>query len=391
MLFTFCLFAYNQGLFWLTYSSVKLSDLHKSYEPSYYDSRTVALLLNWGPIFGILCAPFQAWLSSQPRGLYKACTLGVLCCVCSAALRYLPSMLRLQNTPLGFFAIHSAQILNALAGPLCAGMVSRLACVWFRENERKFATALSIAANGIGTNSGFILGPALGLEVLVQLELLLAVVSAVLFFGAGSKLAVEEVQLKRVDLVEGMRLACKHVDFAKVVVAIGLINGVTCAWQGVLQNILSEHYTSKVGGIIGAMNGFAGNIGAVIIGVVSRPDNTKRDLLIGTVILLICVVAFVVTVEEKSRSQLSLDIVFASATLAGFCSGLAQPLFYGLAARLIYPVNEGTSIGLIVLMLNIATLLVIFLSGELRPMWINYTYAGSVTVALLVICWIRTG
>ena len=390
MLLTFFLFAYNQGLFWLTYSSIKLSDLHKTYASSTYNPRTVALLLNWGPIFGIICAPFQAWLSSQPKGLHKACAVGIVCCFASALLRYIPDYFGFQNDPIGALMVHVAQILNAIAGPLCAGMVSRLACIWFDEEERKLATAVGIAANGIGTNSGFILGPMLGIRRMLGLEVVLATLSLGMYVCGWKFLAVEEKQLERSGLIEGIKLACRDVDFAKVVVAIALINGVTNAWQGVLQNILSDHYSSKVGGIIGACNGFAGNIGALSVGVVSRSENAQRDLTVGAVLLFVCVVAFIATVEEQSRSQLSLDIVFSSATFAGFFSGLAQPLFYGLAARLIYPVNEGTSIGLIVLLINVATLLIIFLSAELQPAWINYSYAGSVFVAVGFIVCIRS-
>ena len=51
--------------------------------------------------------------------------------------------------------LNLAQILNASAGVLVMAPASRLAVLWFGENERVLATAVCSTASGLGITVGF--------------------------------------------------------------------------------------------------------------------------------------------------------------------------------------------------------------------------------------------
>ena len=85
----------------------------------------------------------------------------------------------------------------------------------------------------------------------------------------------------------------------------------------------------------------------------------------------------------------SMATLVAALTLAGFCQGLTTSLFYELAAELLYPVREGMSAGILVLLLNASAGVLIFANSALPAADMNLIETATVgaclaTVALLV-------
>ena len=82
------------------------------------------------------------------------------------------------------------------------------------------------------------------------------------------------------------------------------------------------------------------------------------------------------------RSEMAL---VAALTLSGFFQGLTSPLFYELAAELIFPVKEGMSAGILVLLLNASAMVVILCNNVLEGGSMNVIITGTVlAVGLLV-------
>ena len=74
-----------------------------------------------------------------------------------------------------------------------------------------------------------------------------------------------------------------------------------------------------------------------------------------------------------------------ASTLEGFFQGITMPLFYELAAELLFPLREGMSASLLVLLWNASAAVLILLNGYIPSADINLVMAATLAVVLLVI------
>merc|ERR1712100_165691 len=81
-------------------------------------------------------------------------------------------------------------------------------------------------------------------------------------------------------------------------------------------------------------------------------------------------------------SQISLAL---ACTLCGFAQGVTAPLLYELAAELLYPQKESTSAGILVFVVNGASLIMIQLNTALQPDKMNFITLLVVALILLAI------
>ena len=72
---------------------------------------------------------------------------------------------------------------------------------------------------------------------------------------------------------------------------------------------------------------------------------------------------FTVMVWESASSRPNETILVLAICLSGFFSGVTTPLFYELSAEIIYPLKEGMSAGILVLLLNATSCITIFLNN----------------------------
>ena len=162
VLAVFSCFSSMQCLCWSTFSTIDPSKFTRYYGEQATNSQ-LSLLLAWGNIFGILMTPLQIYLLTRPGGMRLSAVLGSLLVLSCCVLRLVPSWLGedFRHSAWSLVLLHVAAILNATAGPLCMGPVSRLSCVWFGDSERTLATAIAQTANGVGGSAAFVLGPAM--------------------------------------------------------------------------------------------------------------------------------------------------------------------------------------------------------------------------------------
>jgi hypothetical protein len=79
----------------------------------------------------------------------------------------------------------------------------------------------------------------------------------------------------------------------------------------------------------------------------------------------------------------------AALAVAGLAQSATSPLLYELCAELTYPVPEGTSAGLLALLWNSFSLIVIFLSPVIPSSVINYIMAAATVVVLLMVASVK--
>eukprot|EP00961_Rhodomonas_salina_P116344 1565757-Rhodomonas_salina.3 len=95
---------------------------------------------------------------------------------------------------------------------------------------------------------------------------------------------------------------------------------------------------------------------------------------------------FAYTHAPLPRSE---PLLIAALTLAGFFQGVATPLAYELSAELIYPIQEGMSAGILVLMLNLSAFLMILLHSLLDKGYMNVIMTATIAAVLVNIIAVR--
>jgi hypothetical protein len=176
----------NQCLCWFTFSTASTPGVSEYYGFSTNNNdQEIDLLLNWGPICGLLMQPFATMMLSHPRGLVRSMRLGAALTLACCAIRLVPSLISPSSASLHPL-LHVAQALNAAAGPLLMGACSLMSATWFPPAWRASATAVAYSGGNAGQLLGFAFGPLIvadssaRVETLLVVELVLAAVPALL-------------------------------------------------------------------------------------------------------------------------------------------------------------------------------------------------------------------
>eukprot|EP00937_MAST-01D_sp_MAST-1D-sp2_P004009 g4009.t1 len=425
ILFVFSCFSFNQCLFWFTFSSIKDDKVYEYYnglgangkpKPGPVDDSAIALLLNWGPIIGIAMFPFQAWLLTRAGGFQRATFLGAALTFSAALLRTIPSWA--GSARHAIWLLHLAQILNAAAGPLCMGTESRLACMWFAEDERTTATAIAVTSNAVGTTVGFLLGPGIvktagDLPTLLFVELAMGAVPFVCalvylpkrprHFPSAAAEALDDASMaggaaadpgapRRPTFLEGLMETLRNRHYLVLVLAAGIMAGVSAAWQSLFQDILNPiGYSDSTVGYLGFANGLAGNVGSVTVGYLSDTyfrRRFKRSIIWLLGLLLLSTLWFTLSLPAFGQPAVlprTLGSLFVACILAGVANSSMSPLFYELCAELTYPVSEGTSAGFLALIWNTASFIMIYLSPVISAGSVNVITTITIGVVLLMV------
>ena len=77
VLLIFGVTTFNQCLAWFSFSTIDSDSMAAYFGPA-MDKDCLDLILNWGPIFGVVAFPLQVWLAEQNNGLYKSIWVGIL-------------------------------------------------------------------------------------------------------------------------------------------------------------------------------------------------------------------------------------------------------------------------------------------------------------------------
>jgi len=419
ILIMFAIVNCNQCLAWFTFSSVDPDKIRDYFGANLSDS-AIKWLLNWGPIMGVVCFPYQTHVLSKPKGLSRCIVIGTMLVLLGNVVRSIPLLCNesFRKSDAAFGMYHLGQAAIAAGGPFIMGSVSRLSCVWFLQNERTIATAIAQTANGLGTTLGFLIGPLFAddLNSLFWISLVAAVIPAVAFVlycperpryapssaaEADANSLLTSSQQEDVSAVsawiESVRRSAKHPSYVTLVLSAGVLAGANSAWQGVLQDTLTPvGYTDSQVGYMGFANGLTGNLAAILGGyIVDRVfvKRMKAGIIVGvfgifvtSMIFLVSVPCFLYDVAPMPTSLATLIMMMA---LNGLFYGITSPLFYELSAELIYPQKEGLSAGTLVFVLNAVTMVVIGIDAILSYRYINFIYGIIIGLLFLVLLTVK--
>ena len=186
----------------------------------------------------------------------------------------------------------------------------------------------------------------------------------------------------------------KHRSFLLLMLAVSVLSGVASGWQGVLQSILNPAGINAKWPGFG--NGIAGNLAAVVSGVIVDKffrRRLKTGIVLGLIACFAATLWFTLSLPSVFSSRSLLPESEASLTisliLAGFAQGTCTPLFYELAAEIVYPQSEGMSAGIIVCVLNLSSLVVILLNNYFNPGAMNFVMALTIVAVTIVVFFVK--
>jgi MFS family permease len=275
-----------------------------------------------------------------------------------------------------------SQIGIAIGQPFILNAVTTVAARWFPFDERATAAGLGSLAIYLGILGGLVLTPYLVLRSDIPTTLVLfgmaSVAAAVLFIvfarehpptPAGP--AGEEAKALMFD---GLKRVLRNREFVILLgvffVGLGVFNAVT-TW---VQEILSPRgFSSTQAGVTGGVMIAGGIVGAIVLPTLS--DRVQRRVpfilaaLVGATVALLGLTLVV-----------GYGLVLASAFGLGFFLLSAGPIGFQYGAEITYPVPEGTSNGLLLLMGQISGIVFIFAMDALKS-----PNTGAMTVPLLAL------
>ena len=275
-----------------------------------------------------------------------------------------------------------AQIGIAIGQPFILNAVTTVAARWFPAQERATAAGLGSLAIYLGIIVGMALTPYLTLQAGIGQMLVIygiaSVVAAVIFFALARERPPTPPcppgEEARSLVLDGMRQIFRQRDFALLLlvffVGLGVFNAVT-TW---IEEILRPRGFSIVqAGNVGGLMIVGGIIGALV--VPSLSDHYRKR----TPFLVMALVGAILGLVGITYAA-SYWLVLVSALILGFFLLSAGPLGFQYGAEVTYPIPEGTSNGLLLLMGQISGILFIFGMDSFKA-----PDTGSMTAPLVVL------
>jgi len=316
---------------------------------------------------------------------------------------------QVARSPSAFICYHIGQIFVAMAGPFNMGAVTLLSVVWFAESERTTATAIAQVSNGMGAtvaylNPLWLMTSPVDMPNLFYFGLALAVLpllGALVYLPARPprfpSAAAEAAAACAGGPREVGRCAqlSRRPSFVVLVGTVGIFSGAMAAFTSLFQTMLGpEGVDERAVGWMGFGNGLACNVAGILAGsMIDRcfRRRLKGGILVGLLGVFLCLAWFMLSlpcfgVKAPNSVLPHADWSLAlTLTLAGVFQGIAEPLFYELAAELMYPAKESTSAGVIVFVMNAAAGVTIGLNSVCNAENMNYVVNAIVLVVFLAV------
>ncbi|CAF3733736.1 unnamed protein product [Rotaria sordida] len=388
VLFIFAFLAFNQTMFWLTFSPIA-SSAEKFYNIS---EATVDLLLNCGPIIFLPTLPVVYLLLNTHHGLRKCVLIFAIVPVIATLLRLFPLIItsstnrNFHNIALPFLFI--GQILIATTGPISMALVSQLSCIWFAPYERTRATTFAILGAILGGAAAFVIEPRLVMKAehvprLLYIhtgQALLACILTLVYFPAEpptppsvAAQILNANRLIRTQLIERLKRfaldifhCCRNISCVLMILSGAAMGGTFAAWSGLFATILTPlGYTEIEAGWFGFGQTVASIIGSLIMGYIADLPRFQRSFKLLIFISLSFCFIFCLLFQLSVRTIMwpNKPILPSSSTsigillsITGFFNGAASPLFYESLAEIMHPLPESLTTSMLVYFFNVVTL-----------------------------------
>jgi FLVCR family MFS transporter 7 len=267
-----------------------------------------------------------------------------------------------------FTIVLIAQFIIAIGQPFLLNISTKVPANWFPVSERSTAAGLLTMAQYIGFAVPMLLAPMLAQEYgIADAFLVFAIIAAVsaliaiIFTREKPKVAPpgpvaekEEFKLKSVKALF-INKAFLLVMFI-CLISMGIFNTLLTLLETIL---LPRGITSAEAGVVGSIFVVAGIIGAVLLPIISDKLHKRVVFFIACIALLIPVYLGFTFID----SYLLLAVL---AGIAGFLTMGVAPILFQHGTEVAYPLPEGTSLGVILLMGQISGALFVYLFDVLQ-------------------------
>lgn len=280
-----------------------------------------------------------------------------------------------------FTLVITAQFLIAIGQPFLLNISTKVPANWFPANERSTAAGILTMAQYVGFAVPMLLSPILaeskGIPYVLEVFAIFAVVSAVIsiaFTKEKPLIAPPGPQLPKEDLsIRSVKKLFKNRAYLTVLtvcfISIGIFNTVLTLIETIL---LPRGITSAEAGVIGGVFVVAGVVGAVLLPLISDLKGIRKPFFVVSIIILIPIYLGLTFVTN-------FGFLTVIAGIAGFSIMGVAPILFQHGSETAYPIQEGTSLGIILLMGQISGILFVYLFEVIKHV------SGAVTIPMLLI------
>ncbi|MDO4869188.1 MAG: MFS transporter [Bacillota bacterium] len=262
-----------------------------------------------------------------------------------------------------FAAVAVSQFLVAAGQPFLLNITTKAAANWFPFEERATADGLLTMAQYAGFAIPMVLSPILVESLGVQKMLfvfavigIIAMLCVLIFIREKPAVpppgpAYEREKFSLSAIMALLRNKGYLLALAAAFISIGIFNTILTLIESIL---MPRGITSAEAGIIGAAFVVAGVIGAVVLPIISDKVGVRIKFLVTAVALLVPLYLGLTFVK-------SFPLLVVIAAVAGFSIMGVAPILFQHSSEVAYPAQEGTSLGMILLMGQISGVLFVLL------------------------------
>ncbi|MDF2987085.1 MAG: major facilitator superfamily 1 [Eubacterium sp.] len=262
-----------------------------------------------------------------------------------------------------FTIVLTAQFMIAVGQPFLLNISTKVPANWFPVSERSTAAGLLTMAQYIGFALPMVLAPVLagskGIPYTLMVFAVIGILSAlcaILFTRERPRVALSGPEAPREDLSFA---AIKNLFLNKAfllvlyicLISMGIFNTILTLIEQIL---LPRGIATAQAGIVGAVFVISGVIGAVILPIISDRLGKRTPFFVTAIALLIPVYLGLTFLD-------TFVLVAILAGIAGFSIMGVAPVLFQHGSEVAYPIQEGTSLGIILLMGQISGALFVYL------------------------------
>lgn len=280
-----------------------------------------------------------------------------------------------------FTIVIISQFIIAIGQPFLLNISTKVPANWFPMSERSTAAGILTLAQYIGFAIPMLLAPMVaessGIPTVFMIFAIIAVVAAflaILLAKENPPVAPPGPSAPKEDFsLSSLKKLFTNKSFLLVMivgfVCIGIFNTILTLIESILT---PRGITSVEAGLVGAIFVVAGIVGAVVLPLLSDKYRVRTPLFVIVISLLIPVYLGFTFVS-------SFTLVAIIAGIGGFGIMGVAPILFQHGSEVAYPVQEGTSLGMILLMGQISGALFIYLFEAIQ------TASGSIMWPMLMI------
>lgn len=279
-----------------------------------------------------------------------------------------------------FTVVIISQFAIAIGQPFLLNISTKVPANWFPVGERSIASGLLTMAQYLGFVVAMILSPILADQYdiptlyLVYGVIALVCAAVAILFTKERPLIPSGPEAEKEDIsFASMFKLFRNRNFGYVLVIVFISMGIFNAILTLIETILKPRgLTMDEAGIVGAVFVVAGVIGAVVLPIISDKLRKRTPLFIIAITLLVPLYLGLTFISDFA-------LVTIVSGISGFTVMGVAPILFQHGAEVAYPVKEGTSFGLILLMGQISGALFVVIFEAINGA------VGSVTIPMLML------